>query len=91
MPAWLAGAERVAAWGEPFPAPAFPLGKRERGIRFHAVPMAWGPRIVMKTRKREEFIGKLQERYGLAKEAAQKQADEWLRTQHEVEASTGRL
>jgi len=41
--------------------------------------------------KREQFIGKLQERYGLAKEAAQKQVDEWLKTQHEVEASTGRL
>jgi uncharacterized protein YjbJ (UPF0337 family) len=31
--------------------------------------------------RREVFIGKLQERYGIAKEEAQKQADEWLRAQ----------
>jgi uncharacterized protein YjbJ (UPF0337 family) len=36
--------------------------------------------------KRDQFAGKLQERYGLAKEAAQKQADEWLKTQHETES-----
>jgi uncharacterized protein YjbJ (UPF0337 family) len=30
--------------------------------------------------KREQFIGKLQERYGMAKEDAQKRADEWIRT-----------
>jgi uncharacterized protein YjbJ (UPF0337 family) len=36
--------------------------------------------------KRDQFAGKLQERYGLAKEAAQKQADEWLKTQHEAES-----
>jgi len=29
--------------------------------------------------KRDELIGKVQERYGIAKEEAQKQADEWLR------------
>jgi uncharacterized protein YjbJ (UPF0337 family) len=33
--------------------------------------------------KRDEFTGKLQERYGLAKEEAQKQADEWLKAQRE--------
>ena len=27
--------------------------------------------------RREELAGKIQERYGVAKEAAQKQADEW--------------
>ena len=31
VPALLAGAERVAAWGEPFPAPAFPLGETGKG------------------------------------------------------------
>ena len=30
--------------------------------------------------KREQLIGKIQERYGIAKEAAEKQADEWFRT-----------
>ena len=27
---------------------------------------------------RDQFVGRLQERYGIAKEEAQKQADEWL-------------
>lgn len=30
--------------------------------------------------KREHLIGKLQERYGILKEEAQKRADEWMRT-----------
>jgi len=30
--------------------------------------------------QREKLIGKLQERYGYAREDAQKRADEWLRT-----------
>jgi len=30
--------------------------------------------------QREVLIGKLQERYGMAKEAAQAKADEWLKT-----------
>lgn len=30
---------------------------------------------------RDIFVGKLQERYGIAKEEAQKQADQWLRAQ----------
>ncbi len=30
---------------------------------------------------RDVFVGKLQERYGIAKEEAQKQADQWLRAQ----------
>jgi uncharacterized protein YjbJ (UPF0337 family) len=29
--------------------------------------------------RREELAGKIQERYGVAKEAAQKQVDEWAR------------
>jgi uncharacterized protein YjbJ (UPF0337 family) len=31
--------------------------------------------------RRDVFVGKLQERYGIAKEEAQKQADQWLRAQ----------
>jgi len=30
--------------------------------------------------KRDVLVGKLQERYGLAKEEAQKRADEWLKS-----------
>jgi len=30
--------------------------------------------------RREELAGKIQERYGLATEAAQKQVDEWAKT-----------
>jgi uncharacterized protein YjbJ (UPF0337 family) len=30
--------------------------------------------------KRQQLVGKIQERYGLAKEAAEKQADEFVRT-----------
>lgn len=30
--------------------------------------------------QREQLVGKLQERYGIAKEEAQKRADEWLKT-----------
>ena len=29
---------------------------------------------------REKFVGKLQERYGLARDEAQKRADDWART-----------
>ena len=32
---------------------------------------------------RDKFVGKLQERYGIAKEEAQKQADEWAKALHE--------
>lgn len=31
---------------------------------------------------RDRFVGRLQERYGLAKDEAQKQADEWLKAQN---------
>jgi uncharacterized protein YjbJ (UPF0337 family) len=30
---------------------------------------------------KDQFIGKLQERYGIAKEEAQKKADQWLQAQ----------
>jgi uncharacterized protein YjbJ (UPF0337 family) len=35
--------------------------------------------------KRESLVGKLQERYGMAKEEAQMKADEWLRSYAPVE------
>ena len=34
---------------------------------------------------RDKFVGKLQERYGLRKEEAQRQADEWLDRQADRE------
>jgi uncharacterized protein YjbJ (UPF0337 family) len=37
---------------------------------------------------RDRFVGRLQERYGMAKEEAQNQADEWLRAQRESEPTT---
>lgn len=42
---------------------------------------------------REKFIGKLQERYGLAREEAQKQADAWAAALHDEseKVSTGRF
>jgi uncharacterized protein YjbJ (UPF0337 family) len=43
---------------------------------------------------RDKFIGVLQERYGIAKDEAQRQADDWLKSFRETEAtpkhSTGR-
>ena len=33
--------------------------------------------LAMAAGRREELAGKIQERYGLAKDAAQKQVDEW--------------
>jgi uncharacterized protein YjbJ (UPF0337 family) len=35
--------------------------------------------------KRDTLIGKLQERYGMAKEEAQKKADEWLKSYRPTE------
>jgi uncharacterized protein YjbJ (UPF0337 family) len=32
---------------------------------------------------KDQFVGRLQERYGIAKEEAQEQADQWLRSQGE--------
>ena len=37
---------------------------------------------------REKFVGKLQERYGLAKEEAQNKADEWMKLLHEEAQTT---
>jgi uncharacterized protein YjbJ (UPF0337 family) len=34
---------------------------------------------------RDQFVGKLQERYGIAKEEAQRKADEWLKMQHDAQ------
>ena len=39
--------------------------------------------LAMIAGNREKFVGKLQERYGLAREEAQKRADEWVRTLRE--------
>jgi uncharacterized protein YjbJ (UPF0337 family) len=36
---------------------------------------------------RERFVGRLQERYGIAKEEAQKRVDAWLETRRGVETS----
>ncbi|HTS76571.1 MAG TPA: CsbD family protein [Bryobacteraceae bacterium] len=35
--------------------------------------------------RREQFVGKLQERYGIAREEAQRRADEWLQMQAATE------
>ena len=32
--------------------------------------------------KKDQLVGKIQERYGITREEAQKQADEWARTQN---------
>ena len=34
---------------------------------------------------KDQFVGRLQERYGVAREDAQRQADEWLRAQGEFD------
>ena len=36
---------------------------------------------------RDRFVGRLQERYGIAKEEAEKKADAWLKAQRDVETS----
>ena len=38
---------------------------------------------------RDKFVGKLQERYGIAKEEAQKRADEWLKSAAEGQPASG--
>jgi len=35
--------------------------------------------------RREQFIGKLQERYGIARDEAQRRADEWLKMHAETD------
>lgn len=37
---------------------------------------------------KDQFVGRLQERYGIAKEVAQKQADDWLQAQAEKKPNT---
>jgi len=39
---------------------------------------------------KDRFVGRLQERYGIAKDEAQKQADEWLSAQEKAETTTHR-
>ena len=41
--------------------------------------------------RRDQLVGKIQERYGLAKEEAQRRADEWLRTARETEPSATKM
>jgi uncharacterized protein YjbJ (UPF0337 family) len=36
---------------------------------------------------KDQFVGRLQERYGIAKEAAQAQADQWLKAQGETKTT----
>ena len=36
---------------------------------------------------RDKFIGKVQERYGIAREEAQKRADEWAKSMREAESA----
>jgi uncharacterized protein YjbJ (UPF0337 family) len=38
--------------------------------------------------KREALVGKLQERYGMAREEAQKKADEWLKSYSSADEQT---
>lgn len=35
--------------------------------------------------KRDQFIGKVQERYGIAKEEAQRRVDEWMSSQGQMQ------
>jgi uncharacterized protein YjbJ (UPF0337 family) len=37
--------------------------------------------------KKDQFLGKLQERYGISRDQAQKDLDNWLQGQHQMEAS----
>jgi len=39
---------------------------------------------------RDKLVGKLQERYGIAQEEAQKQTDEWIKVQNGTERSEQR-
>jgi uncharacterized protein YjbJ (UPF0337 family) len=39
--------------------------------------------------KRDALVGKLQERYGMAKEEAQKKTDEWLKSYQVTEQESG--
>ena len=37
------------------------------------------------TGKKDHLVGKIQERYGIVKEEAERQTDEWLHAQQEIE------
>jgi uncharacterized protein YjbJ (UPF0337 family) len=39
--------------------------------------------------RRDQFVGKIQERYGIAKEEAQRKADEWLKAQRDQQQPVG--
>ena len=39
--------------------------------------------------KRDEFVGRLQQRYGIAREEAQSQLDRWMSAQKAMEAERG--
>lgn len=39
--------------------------------------------------KKDQFLGKLQERYGLSREQAQKDLDNWLQTQQKTQKAGG--
>lgn len=41
--------------------------------------------------KKDQLVGRIQERYGLAKEEAEKQADEWSRAQKQASVRLTRL
>jgi uncharacterized protein YjbJ (UPF0337 family) len=36
--------------------------------------------------QQEQLLGKLQERYGIAREEAKKRCDEWMKSMHEAES-----
>lgn len=38
---------------------------------------------------RDQLVGKLQERYGIAREEAQKKADEWVKIQNDTKRRSG--
>jgi len=40
--------------------------------------------------KKDQFLGRVQERYGITREQAQKDLDTWLQSRHETEASRTR-
>jgi uncharacterized protein YjbJ (UPF0337 family) len=40
--------------------------------------------------KKDQLVGKIQERYGIAKEAAEKQVDEFVRSYQQADESRGR-
>jgi uncharacterized protein YjbJ (UPF0337 family) len=50
-----------------------------------AVKSKWGKLtdqdLTLLSGKKDELLGKLQERYGMQKDEAEKQVDEWLKTQ----------